>query len=1359
MMNYALVIYEMVNLNDIGLISLQSIMRGSIRIERNPVLCYVDTIDWTNIVHSGDEHYIKGNKAHNECPLECSKECPTAQHAVSPVSKSTSLKSPARLCWTDTQCQKICNNCDRSGCLKDGTCCDKQCLGGCSGPNSKDCFSCKGVRYRGICLVDCPPGLYKYLDRRCVTEQMCRQLPRPRGEEENVKYKHPWRPFNDSCVLECPPGYSEKQVVSSDAPDAPKLLTCEKCNGTCEKVCDGSHVRNIATAQRLRGCTIIDTLEIEIRGGKNLVKELEENLQSIREITGYLKIVRSYPLVSLNFLRNLKVIHGMKLDNDKSLVVVDNENLQKLWDWPDNATFALKRGKVLFHLNPKLCRREIESLRIKANLSAFDDHEVPLTSNGDKVACEMGKLNLTITKTGHEVIILQWNAFVTPDPRNLLGYVIYRTEAPYQNVTLYDGRDACGGDGWIVDDVNVPASPDGATPYPKITHIVPDLKPFTQYALYVRTYMISRTVNVEGAQSDIIYFRTKPYIPSPPKDLTAHSNSSSEILIAWRPPDHPNGNVTKYIIQAVMEDEEPYRNDYCKEPLIDPRPPESINNLIPKTTPPPSEGEEKLVDGETCSCSSKDDNERKKEKESESENEANFEDEVHNMIYVRRPPNIARHEEEKRKKRTSARYISDEMYYRYKRSVDDVPVSRFPDDLDSRAPLSPNSVTFKPNCTENVCFSLRQDVFGKTTFLLKNLYHFARYSIKVSACRDLDPSEKSETAQNCSPEAFIQARTLFKESADIIPKTELVSSNSTKIFKWVPPPQPNGIIVKYQVKVQTENVNSIEPIRHCLPQGTTSFVIGNLPPGNYSIQVSATSLLGPGNFTAKTIFQVLEASSSDTTTLVYVFVSVIILFIFVLIGGFYARKTWCPPPVPPVKLITSINPDYHSATYYPDEWEVPRESVVIIRDLAQGSFGMVCEGIIRNCPRTGIPEQPCAIKTVNEHANERDRIEFLNEASVMKAFKTHHVVQLLGVVSQSQPVLVLMELMAKGDLRTFLRDHRPDESNDPNLQPPTAKQILRMAMEIADGMAYLSAKKFVHRDLAARNCMVAEDMTVKIGDFGMTRDIYETDYYRKDSKGLLPVRWMAPESLKDGVYTSASDVWSYGVVLWEMATWASQPYQGMANGQVLHFVKNGGVMEKPEPCPEKLYDLMRRCWQYKQSNRPTFLQLVEMLLPEVGLIPSFNARSFYHSPEAQELLHPPEHGLAPLEEGEVDADGDVDVDIEAISPRTPLRTTMRDIDDFVVDGSDSETEQMPDPVGLPVPAPSSYVQYHKTYSSDSSRDSKASNGSSANANANTANGYIHDHWHRHGNGATSHTPHPSHSSHHGPPPTLKTTEC
>lgn len=276
----------------------------------------------------------------------------------------------------------------------------------------------------------------------------------------------------------------------------------------------------------------------------------------------------------------------------------------------------------------------------------------------------------------------------------------------------------------------------------------------------------------------------------------------------------------------------------------------------------------------------------------------------------------------------------------------------------------------------------------------------------------------------------------------------------------------------------------------------------------------------------------------------------------------------------------------------------------------------------------------------------------------MKAFNTTHVVQLLGVVSQGQPTLVVMELMANGDLKSYLRSHRPDaESYNPSSskQPPTLKRSLQMAIEIADGMAYLAAKKFVHRDLAARNCMVADDLTVKIGDFGMTRDIYETDYYRKGTKGLLPVRWMAPESLKDGVFTSSSDAWSYGVVLWEMTTLASQPYQGLSNDQVLRYVIDGGIMERPENCPDKLYNLMRLCWQHKPSLRPPFLELEGMLLEDAS--PTFKNVSFYHSAAGVEARN----AHCPAQD----------------DPSTPLRST-KDIDFSLGSGSDSDSESLAD---------------------------------------------------------------------------------
>ncbi|XP_013871013.1 insulin-like growth factor 1 receptor [Austrofundulus limnaeus] len=267
----------------------------------------------------------------------------------------------------------------------------------------------------------------------------------------------------------------------------------------------------------------------------------------------------------------------------------------------------------------------------------------------------------------------------------------------------------------------------------------------------------------------------------------------------------------------------------------------------------------------------------------------------------------------------------------------------------------------------------------------------------------------------------------------------------------------------------------------------------------------------------------------------------------------------------------------------------------------------------------------------------RERIEFLNEASVMKEFNCHHVVRLLGVVSQGQPTLVIMELMTRGDLKSYLRSLRPKEQQFSSLSLPPLKKMLQMAGQIADGMAYLNANKFVHRDLAARNCMVAEDFTVKIGDFGMTRDIYETDYYRKGGKGLLPVRWMSPESLKDGVFTTNSDVWSFGVVLWEIATLAEQPYQGLSNEQVLRFVMEGGLLEKPQSCPDMLFELMRMCWQYNPKMRPAFVEIISSIKDD--LEPSFSEVSFYYSadnkpadtsqPHTDKLDHAPDFPLDP----------------------------------------------------------------------------------------------------------------------------------
>uniref|UniRef100_A0A1B6EN09 Protein kinase domain-containing protein n=1 Tax=Cuerna arida TaxID=1464854 RepID=A0A1B6EN09_9HEMI len=299
-----------------------------------------------------------------------------------------------------------------------------------------------------------------------------------------------------------------------------------------------------------------------------------------------------------------------------------------------------------------------------------------------------------------------------------------------------------------------------------------------------------------------------------------------------------------------------------------------------------------------------------------------------------------------------------------------------------------------------------------------------------------------------------------------------------------------------------------------------------------------------------------------------------------------------------IKIQDSSN---HSQQVPVDPWEIPREKIELIKELGQGNFGKVYQGVYNMKGRGKID---CAIKTVQKNKSDLDRKSFLEEAEIMKRFKAHHVVELLGVVTKDEPTLIVMELMSKGDLKSYLL-----------AQSVTLREQLQMLIEVADGMAYLSANKFVHRDLAARNCMVAWDNTVKIGDFGMTRDIKKSDYYRIGNNRPLPIRWMAPESLKDGVFTSCSDGWSFGVVMWEITTLDERPYKELSDDQVKNNVIAGHVLMPPENCPDILCNMMKRCWNYQPQMRPTFLQLVKEILelPNFKTNNKFPMVSFYHN--------------------------------------------------------------------------------------------------------------------------------------------------
>uniref|UniRef100_A0A672IBY4 Tyrosine-protein kinase receptor n=1 Tax=Salarias fasciatus TaxID=181472 RepID=A0A672IBY4_SALFA len=277
---------------------------------------------------------------------------------------------------------------------------------------------------------------------------------------------------------------------------------------------------------------------------------------------------------------------------------------------------------------------------------------------------------------------------------------------------------------------------------------------------------------------------------------------------------------------------------------------------------------------------------------------------------------------------------------------------------------------------------------------------------------------------------------------------------------------------------------------------------------------------------------------------------------------------------------------------------IKRHNIVLKRELGEGAFGKV---FLAECYNL-TPDQEklhVAVKTLKE-ASESGRADFYREAELLTNLQHEHIVTFYGVCVESDPLIMVFEYMKHGDLNKFLRSHGPDavlmaDGQHSILVELTQSQMLHIAQQIAAGMVYLASQHFVHRDLATRNCLVGENLLVKIGDFGMSRDVYSTDYYRVGGHTMLPIRWMPPESIMYRRFTTESDVWSLGVVLWEIFTYGKQPWYQLSNNEVIECITQGRVLQRPRTCPKEVYDLMLGCWQREPYMRLNIKEIHGML--------------------------------------------------------------------------------------------------------------------------------------------------------------------
>lgn len=289
--------------------------------------------------------------------------------------------------------------------------------------------------------------------------------------------------------------------------------------------------------------------------------------------------------------------------------------------------------------------------------------------------------------------------------------------------------------------------------------------------------------------------------------------------------------------------------------------------------------------------------------------------------------------------------------------------------------------------------------------------------------------------------------------------------------------------------------------------------------------------------------------------------------------------------------------------------EISTHNIMEIEDLGTGRFGQVMLAATVNLALKDLNLGDntdknrsflVAVKKQKKDADSSTKSAFQDEIRFLSKLKHANVIRLLGICSKSNSPIMVVEYMENGDLNQFLRKQKLVADNTQHLQDGEATPLilLYMAVQISSGMRYLSSRKFIHRDLATRNCLVGREFVVKISDFGMSQNLYESYYYRVQGQLILPIRWMAYESFY-GKFSIKSDTWSFGVTLWEIYHMAGcEPYSEMTDEELINDATKGKkrtLLEQPEICPREVYDVMLRCWVHEPSMRADFEEIYSRL--------------------------------------------------------------------------------------------------------------------------------------------------------------------
>ncbi|KAM7012545.1 ephrin type-B receptor 3b isoform 4-T4 [Tautogolabrus adspersus] len=542
-------------------------------------------------------------------------------------------------------------------------------------------------------------------------------------------------------------------------------------------------------------------------------------------------------------------------------------------------------------------------------------------------------------------------------------------------------------------------------------------------------------------------------------------------------------------------------------------------------------------------------------------------------------------------------------------------------------------------CDDNVDISPRHLGLTQRRVAVRNLQAHTQYSFEIQAVNGV--SNKSPY----TPQFSTVNITTNQAAPSAVPTVHLMAASaSTMSLSWLPPEKPNGIILDYEIKYHEKDQG--EAIAHTMTAQRSNARIEGLKAGTpYVVQVRARTVAGYGRYSSPADFstnlqtdppkpwqeQLPLIIGSATTILVFIIAVVVIAIVCLRKQRNGSESEYTE------KLQQYITPGmkvYIDPFTYEDPNEAVREfakeidvSCVKIEEVIgagnppkllsyrgktashlqaipledftpSGEFGEVCRGRLK---LPGRREIIVAIKTLKVGYTDRQRRDFLSEASIMGQFDHPNIIRLEGVVTKSRPVMIVTEFMENGALDSFLR------LNDGQF---TVIQLVGMLRGIAAGMKYLSDMNYVHRDLAARNILVNSNLVCKVSDFGLSRfledDATDPTYtsslyfmltysFAYPQGGKIPIRWTAPEAIAYRKFTSASDVWSYGIVMWEVMSYGERPYWDMSNQDVINAVEQDYRLPPPMDCPTALHQLMLDCWVKERNLRPKFTQIVATL--------------------------------------------------------------------------------------------------------------------------------------------------------------------